>query len=210
MNYTKEIFVKDYSEIHNFYSKIYGINTTIILMQVGSFYEVYCTDTDGPNLSKIAEELDVICTKKNNKEPVSKSNPYMLGFPLYVVNNYIEKLCLLNFTVILIEQTSDPPLPKREITNIYSPSTFIEKTNINKSNNLISIVIDKIKLIKPQLAIGVSSFDLSTGNGSYYESYSTMDDPLYALDDIKRYFESFEPSANGGPNARIVPSKRGP
>lgn len=194
MNYTKEILVKDYSEIHNFYSKIYGINTTIILMQVGSFYEVYCTDTDGPNLSKIAEELDVICTKKNNKEPVSKSNPYMLGFPLYVVNNYIEKLCLLNFTVILIEQTSDPPLPKREITNIYSPSTFIEKTNINKSNNLVSIVIDKIKLIKPQLAIGVSSFDLSTGNGSYYESYSTMEDPLYALDDIKRYFESFEPS----------------
>jgi DNA mismatch repair protein MutS len=62
------------------------------------------------------------------------------------------------------------------------------------SSNLVSIVIDKIKLVKPQLAIGVSSFDLSTGHGSYYESYSTMDDPLYALDDIKRYFESFEPS----------------
>ena len=40
------ILVKDYFEIHNYYSKIYGSNT-FIMMQVGSFHECYCTDNDG-------------------------------------------------------------------------------------------------------------------------------------------------------------------
>ena len=50
MNYPKEILVKDYFDIHEFYSNIYGNNRTIILMQVGSFYEcnvrLFRTTTD--------------------------------------------------------------------------------------------------------------------------------------------------------------------
>ena len=36
MNYSKEIFVKDYFDIHNFYEKIYG-KKTIILMRSWKF-----------------------------------------------------------------------------------------------------------------------------------------------------------------------------
>ena len=43
MNYPKEILVKDYFEIHDYYSNIYGKDRTIILMQVGSFHEAYST-----------------------------------------------------------------------------------------------------------------------------------------------------------------------
>ncbi len=39
-SYNKEIFVKDYFNIHNHYFKIYG-KSTLILMQVGSFHECY-------------------------------------------------------------------------------------------------------------------------------------------------------------------------
>ena len=54
MEYPNEILVKNYFDIHNYYSDIYGLNRTIILMQVGSFHEAYCTDTDGINLIKLA------------------------------------------------------------------------------------------------------------------------------------------------------------
>ena len=125
MTWTKEIILKDYFEIHNYYSEIYGINRTIILIQIGSFYECYSTDVDGLDLIKLSQQLDVICTKKNSKESISKSNPRMIGFPIHVKDIFIEKLCELNLTIILIEQTTEPPNPERKITEIISPSINI-------------------------------------------------------------------------------------
>ena len=56
--------MKDYFEIHDYYSKIYGKGRTIILMQVGSFHEAYCTDSDGIDLVNLSQQIDVFCTKK--------------------------------------------------------------------------------------------------------------------------------------------------
>ena len=125
MNYPKEILVKDYFDIHDYYTNIYGKNRTIILMQVGSFHEIYCTDNDGIDLVELSQQLDICCTKKNKNNPLSKTNPRMMGFPTHTTYNYIDKLIDLNYTVILIDQTTDPPNPKREVTNIYSPATHI-------------------------------------------------------------------------------------
>lgn len=188
MEYTKEIFVKDYFEIHNFYSNIYGDKKTIIVMQVGSFHECYSTDIDGLNLVLVAEQLDVICTKKNGKEIISKSNPKMLGFPIYVTDTYIEKLCNLNYTVVKIDQTTEAPKPKREVVGIYSPGTYMGKET-NKSNNIISIVIEKNNL----LCFGLSAYDFTTGNGSFYETYSKPNDMMLGLDETQRYLESYQP-----------------
>ena len=111
--YTKEIFVKDYFEIHNFYTNIYGKDRTIILMQVGSFHELYCTDKKGLDLLDLAQKLDVVCTKKNGNKELSDSNPRMMGFPIHVTHSFIDKLINLNYTIVLIDQTSEPPNPKR-------------------------------------------------------------------------------------------------
>jgi len=195
MEYPKEIYVKDYFEIHDYYSKIYGHGRTIILMQVGSFHEAYCTDSDGLDLVNLAQLLDVCCTRKNGNIPLSKTNPRMMGFPIFVTNNFIDKLVDLNYTVVLIDQTTEPPNPKREVTGIYSPATHIEKKS-NKSNYLISIVLDKIKEAKTnsyQLCIGLSAYDLSTGEGSVYETYSKSNDVLLGLDDALRFMENYPP-----------------
>lgn len=195
MEYPKEIFVKDYFEIHDYYSKIYGRGRTIILMQVGSFHEAYCTDSDGLDLVNLAQELDVHCTRKNGNTPLSKSNPRMMGFPIFVTNNFVDKLIDLNYTVVLIDQTTEPPNPKREVTGIYSPATHIEKKS-NKSSYLLSVVLDKIKEAKTnsyQLCIGLAAYDLSTGEGSVYETYSKSNDVLLGLDDALRFMENYPP-----------------
>ena len=74
MEYKKEILVKDYFEIHTFYSEIYGYNRNIIVMQVGSFHECYSTDTEGINLVKLASDLDIVCTRKNGKEQIGRAH----------------------------------------------------------------------------------------------------------------------------------------
>jgi DNA mismatch repair protein MutS len=218
MKYSKEILVKDYFEIHDYYSGIYGKDRTIILMQVGSFHEVYSTvnnnnniDELGLNLVLLADQLNIICTKKNSNLPISKSNPRMMGFPSSVVHNYIDKLIDLNYTIVLIDQVSEPPNPKREVTSIFSPGTYLNKQTSN-SFYLLSIVIDKIKnnissndilslnKIKNKsntnnynLCIGMSTYDLTTGEGSVYETYSKSSDILLGLDDALRFIEKYPP-----------------
>ena len=192
MDYPKEILVKEYFNIHNYYSSIYGHGRTIILMQVGAFHESYCTDKDGLNLDQLAQDLDVICTAKNKKEPISKSNPKMLGFPIYVLDNFIEKLIDLNYTIVVIDQVTDPPNPKRKVTRIESPGTFISKTknfNPGVGNNIISLFFDKISTSSNFLCVGMSSYDISTGVGYFYESYSKKEDINIALDDTIRFLE---------------------
>ena len=212
MNYDKEILVKDYFDIHKFYENIYGKDKTIILMQVGSFFEAYSTDNEGINLINISLKLDVICTKKNGNLPISKSNPRMMGFPLQVVYNYIDKLVELNFTIILVEQfgsksqnldrmtlssdkqTSDPPNIKRQVTNIYSPATYIDKKDM-KTTFILSLVIDKIKDKNQdyQLCLGLSTYDLTTGYGYIFETYSKSEDVYIGLDDALRFIECYPP-----------------
>ena len=197
MKYPKEIFVKDYFEIHNHYSKIYGNGRTIILMQVGSFHECYCTDKKGLDLIKLAAELDVSCPLKNGKKQISDSNPRMLGFPIYVVHNFIDKLCNLNYTVVLIDQVTAPPKPKREVVGIYSPATYIENNKLyseSKSSHLVSLVLDYTKKSNnTNLVIGISCYDLSTGSGHYHECYSKESDSMLALDETLRFLESYPP-----------------
>ena len=59
--------VKDFFKIYLEQKKKYGENT-LFLMQVGSFHEMYCTETFDPPLNKIAELLDIVYTKKNKKK----------------------------------------------------------------------------------------------------------------------------------------------
>jgi len=193
-SYTKEILVKDYFDIHTFYSNIYGNGRTIILMQVGSFHECYATDEDGIDLQKLSQHLDIVCTKKNSSLPLSKSNPRMMGFPLYTTLNYVDKLVDMNYTVVLIDQVTEPPNPKRAVTGIYSPATHINSKS-NKSFYLVSIVLDKIKDRNGlyQVCIGLSAYDLSTGIGSIYETFSKSDDTLIGLDDALRFLENYPP-----------------
>ena len=194
MNYPKEIKVKDYFKIHNYFSDIYGNGRTIILMQVGSFHEIYCTNEKGLNLEMLAQELDVICTAKNSKKEISDSNPRMLGFPVYVIDNFVEKLVDLNYTVVVIDQTSDPPKPDRNVTRIESPATFISKSktfSASKPSNIVSLYFDIISKSTQLLVCGMSCYDLTTGRGSFFESYSKKNDIHLALDDTIRFMESY-------------------
>lgn len=196
MDYPKEIKVKDYFKIHNYFSEIYGYDRTIILMQVGSFHESYSTNDQGLNLEALAQELDVICTAKNSKKEISTSNPRMLGFPIHVIDNFVEKLVDLNYTVVVIDQVSEPPNPKRKVTRIESPATFISKTkiyNAGKANNLVSLYFDKISSSNPLLGCGMSCYDLTTGKGYFYESYSKKNDIHMSLDDTIRFLEMYPP-----------------
>ena len=203
MNYTEDILVKDYFKVHDFYSKIYGDGKTLIAIRVGSFFEIYNNNKNGlKNLEGLAQELDVVCTAKNSNNDISDKNWRMLGFPSHTIDNFIEKLVDLNYTVVIVDQVileenEYRPSKKisrsksgeefyRKVTRVESPATFINTNKVTKvweASAIISIYFDRDSKTNNLLIIGMSSYDLFTGKGCFYETYSTKNDVNIALDD---------------------------
>ena len=197
-HYNKPIFVKDYFDIHACYVNIYKAmanSKILILMQVGSFHECYNTDMEGPNLHVIGEKLDMVVTMKNKNKPLSIENPRMMGFPSYIVDDTIDKIISIGYIVVRIDQTTEPPNPKREVVGIYSPSTHINQHS-NKNKNIVCIAIDalKLKTSTPLLCIGLASYCMMTGAGSIYETASTSFDTMLSLDGAIRFLEKYPPT----------------
>jgi len=183
------MIIDDYLKYQEEYKEKYGENT-IILIQVGSFFELYAINENCPFLYKIGDICNIQISRKNKTiREVSKNNPLMAGFPLYVLNKFIQILLQNNFTIVLIEQITQPPNPERKITEIISPSTNINITN-KKSNY---IMVFYFEVINDLLIVGISGVDLTTGKSFIYENGSSKSDPQYTLDECYRLLTTYNP-----------------
>lgn len=193
------MLIDEYMDYHLTYQKKYG-DKTVVLMEVGSFFEIYGVDNAKEkivNIKEITEVLNITLSKKNKScEDNSRKNCLMAGFPNVAISRYLPILLQNNYTVVLVTQTTPPPSPKREVTDIISPGTYIEEI-YNKSpkddNNISSIFLDKVtdfKTGKELFFIGLSTIDLSTGKCSIYEIINNKN---YCFENIYQYIEANEP-----------------
>ncbi len=188
--------IEEYFEMQKTYQEKYG-NLTIVLMQVGSFHEAYQTMDQGYDLSKLAEILNIIVSKRNKSIlQVDLKNPYMMGFPSISLSKFLKILVDNGYTVVIVDQVTPPPNPKREITGIYSPGTYCEEISNPDANYLISIYVEEIvdDIIKTNNNIfltGTSIIDVTTGKSYIYECYSVKNDENIALDDITKIIQSY-------------------
>ena len=142
------------------YSEKYG-NKTIVLMEVGSFYEMYATKEDSSYIKNVCDLLNILLTRKNKNIPVSPKNPYMGGIVSTSIDKYMRVLLEHNYTVVLVEQLNPNPPCKRAVTRICSPSTTI--SYLAEPARLNCLVVDGTK------HIGMVSIDISTGTSYYHE-----------------------------------------
>jgi DNA mismatch repair ATPase MutS len=191
MNKTKNIH-SIYLDMQEQYTNRYG-EKTLVLMQIGGFHEAYGTKTRGHDLFKIGSMLNMICTKKNKEiDEISEECPYMLGFPSIAKHKYIKILVDNGFTVIIVDQTSPPPKPKREVTGIYSPGTYIDTTA--DTNYMISFFIEE-EQSKGQImpCIGMTALDITTGDLCVNEAYASEGDATYAFTEALRFIHIYNP-----------------
>uniref|UniRef100_A0A6C0ADA5 DNA mismatch repair proteins mutS family domain-containing protein n=1 Tax=viral metagenome TaxID=1070528 RepID=A0A6C0ADA5_9ZZZZ len=185
----------EYIYYQNKYEQQYG-KKTLVLMQVGSFHECYSLGDIGPDLAKISDLCDLTLTKRDKKKPLSQKNPYLIGFPTVALDKYIKKLIIDGYTVPVFDQVTPPPDPKRELTGVYSPGTYIEENLTSESNNIMSIYIEDEPQIKDNnflICIGISVIDVSTGKTTIYEIVSEKTDRNLACDEAVRFINSFSP-----------------
>ena len=193
------MLIDDYFDYQIKYQFKYG-ERTIVLMQVGSFFEAYGVDNFTEkigDLQKITELLNIQLTRRNKAIlENSRSNALMCGFPTNSLKRFISILLNANYTIILIEQISNPPNPQREVTQIYSPGTYIDEINQSDSNNMVSLYIvdDNCHKTGNRLfSFGISSVDLSTGNNTVYEGSQLYYEKNAFFEEIYRFIEANNP-----------------
>lgn len=186
------MIIDDYISYSKEYKEKYG-DKCIVLMQVGSFYELYAISSDIENnyIYNISDLCNIQISRKNKTIPeVSISNPLMAGFPLYTLGKYTNILLNNNYTIVLVEQITEPPNPERKVTEILSPGMNTGITT--KTSNYMMVLY--YEYINTYIVIGIAGIDLSTGKTFIYEAGSTKSDPEFANDEAFRFINSYNPS----------------
>ena len=187
--------ITTYLKLTKEYSEKYG-DKTVVLMMVGSFYEIYGeknNNSDGSFYitgSKI-EEISKLC----DLSVAQKTGQYvMAGFTYTKIDKYLKKLQDAGYTSVVI--TQDPNNPSnRNVEGIYSPGTFFNSEAVEISNNTMCIWIEKVSYMKNKsTVVGIANVDIYTGRVTMFE-YKTEDkhNPT-TYDELERYISTYKPS----------------
>ena len=95
--------IEEYLELQEKYEAKYG-EKTIVLMEVGSFFEIYGVVNDIEKRGRIYEVADItnlsVSKKCSKTEPVSIKNPLMAGFPNFSIEKWVDILLKHNYHII--------------------------------------------------------------------------------------------------------------
>ena len=187
----------DYIAYCEKYTKEYGLKT-VVFMQIGDFFELYAVINDfekkGADIYNVCDLCNIQVSRKNKLVlENSCSNPLMAGFPLSAISKFVQIMVNNEYTCVLIRQVSPPPNPKREVTEIISPSTIM---NVSGKDGVFLMVVyweyhnEKQREI---ISVGISTIDLTTGKSWIYEARGTHQDPEFAKDEVVRCTSLYQP-----------------
>lgn len=192
--------VKDYFKKTEELKRDYGRNS-IVLMQVGAFYEVYGlykTKNDesrssltGSNINEFSTKCELNISKKNicvGSQPVA-----MAGFRDYMLDKYLNKLQEMGYTVAVYSQDEKAAGTTRSLTGIYSPGTFFANEAITDkiTNNTMCLWLQKFR---NKIVCGIANIDVYTGKSlmfEYDQSYASTPD---TYDELEKYVSIYNPS----------------
>lgn len=120
-------FTNLYFDLQREAEQEFGPNT-VVLIEKGSFMECYATETEGV-AKRVGSILNMMVTRTNKKEPLSKNNPYMSGFPTCTHDKNIPVLLVNGMNVVWVEQKWDSARKRviaRERKRVYTPGTYDE------------------------------------------------------------------------------------
>lgn len=180
--------VEDYLNLTTQWKNEYG-EKTLVLMQVGSFFEVYGLKEDngvieGSNILDFSSICDMLVSPKSQQ--ISKKQVMMAGFGVSQIDKYVKKLQDAGYTIVIYTQDIQGKNTTRSLSEIISPGTFFSTDNNQLTNNVVCVWLNKInknKYTPSKMIIGVACINNLTGKSSiiqfekeYHRDSSTYDD----------------------------------
>ena len=187
-----KLLTEIYFELQKHFESKYGENT-IILMEIGSFFELYEVNNDELKIGKakeIAELLNIQLTRKNKSiAENSIKNPLLAGVPTVSIERYLARLInSKKYTIVMVKQKGLPPKVQRYVSNVISPGTNFEYQTEAIESNLVSLTIDENQGI---YSVGYAAIDVTTGKTIVNEMHSNREDKTYALDIVFNLLQTY-------------------
>ena len=193
--------IKEYFELTKNYQSEYGQNT-LLLMQVGAFFEVYglrdqvSQQISGSNICDFSRVCELNIAEKNSS--IGNHNVVMAGFKDIMIEKYLKKLQDDGQTVVVYTQDEAAKNTTRSLQGIYSPGTYFADETTNLTNNLtciwIELVNNKMILKGKHVIVGVSNIDIYTGKTSMFQFQEVYTNNPTNFDELERFISIYNPS----------------
>lgn len=179
------------------YQAKYGPKT-IVLMQVGAFFEMYGTKTD----SSIMFDLCELCQLNTSDKRICVGNGdtvFMAGFRDYSLDKYVPRITDGGYTAVVYVQSKNDP-KDRNLLAIYSPGTYISYETDSSpqiTNHIMCVWFDKhsgFRDAKDTLVCGVAVANIFTGKSHIFEYESPYYINPTTFDELERCVTIFAPS----------------
>jgi DNA mismatch repair protein MutS len=202
---------EEYFRLTQEYKTKYG-EKTILLMQVGAFFEVYGlkrSETGDVYGSSIIEMSDICqLNVSEKKSSYDNSQILMAGFRDYTIDKYIAKLVECGYTLPVFIQEKVGKTVKRVFDQVYSPGTIISCETDAQSSMTNNIMCIWMELHKPfgktspvmqsntreSIVYGVSVVNIFTGKSSIFQYEAPFFMNTTTFDELDRYLSVYSPS----------------
>lgn len=180
-----------------------------VLLEVGTFYEMYDTEhtergTSDTNVRVIAELVGGLPSIRAATVP---NHQYLFwGFPSNSLFKYESQLITASYTCVVINQSKDGggAVKDRTVDHVSSPGTYwaLQEEGGNtvggrqEEQGLIGILIEPYRSPRGTLEwqLGTARFDITTGNMSSTETSVNVIDDRPVLDSIESFWAMFPPA----------------
>jgi DNA mismatch repair protein MutS len=186
------------------YKAQYGPRT-IVLMMVGSFFEVYGLKDGGSTTGSDITEFAKICQmniSEKKKVSVDGKTVLMAGFPEYTLDRYLNKLSDSGYTSVVFVQDEENSVhgdkKKHRLHSIHSAGTYIpyETEQPKLSNNIMCVWLKTFNSVykkRPQIVYGIAIINIFTGKSAIFEHTTTFENAPSTFDELERNVSIYAP-----------------
>jgi DNA mismatch repair protein MutS len=197
---------QEYFKLTNQFTSQYG-EKTLLLMQVGAFFEVYGQKRDDVITGSQILEFSRICDL-NIADKKTEQNLVMAGFSVYMIDKYLKKIQEAGYTIVVYRQDEQMKNTTRSLDCIYSPGTYFSQESIHITNNTTCIWLNVVDIssssttfkqfIKPNqtkiIHVGISNIDILNGTTNMFEYTETYINSPTTFDELERFVSIYKPS----------------
>lgn len=194
-----------YFEYTRTHKEKYGKNT-IVLMMVGSFFEIYGLksangDVSGSEIIEVARICQMNISEKK-KVIIDGKMALMAGFPEYTLEKYLQLLCDNNYTSVVVVQDEENSVKgkkkKHVVHSIHSSGTYIpyEVEQPRLSNNIMCVWMTAYTSVlkpKPSIVYGISVVNIFTGKSYIMEHRLPFENNPTTFDELERSISIYAP-----------------
>ena len=193
--------IKEYFDLTKKYQDEYGENT-ILLMQVGAFFEVYgINDKDthtiiGSKILNFSQICELNIVDKNTC--VGGSGVMMAGFKDIQIERNIKKIQDAGFTAVVYAQDENMKNTTRSLAGIFSPGTYFHSESQSLTNSTTCIWVDyienKVIMKGKYIVVGIANIDIYTGRTTIYQFREMYVNNPTTYDELERFISIYNPS----------------